>query len=115
MTDASLPVGIGLSIVDETVASGLGLLKFPSALETAFESETGRRIKGRVRLTECIHPEGIGVAALANHWSKGLPVAKGKGVFFNDLLELTWDHVSPVNLGLDVCAKVKVIKIVGEP
>jgi anaerobic selenocysteine-containing dehydrogenase len=79
------------------------------------ESETGRRIKGRVRLTECIHPEGIGVAALANHWSKGLPVAKGKGVFFNDLLELTWDHVSPVNLGLDVCAKVKVIKIAGEP
>jgi hypothetical protein len=68
-----------------------------------------------VRLTECIHPEGIGVAALANHWSKGLPTAKGKGVFFNDLLELTWDYVSPVNLGLDVCAKVKVTKIAREP
>lgn len=77
----------------------------------ALESETGRRITGRVRLTECIHPEGIGVAALANHWSKTLPVAKGKGVFFNDLLELTWDRVSPVNLGLDICAKVKVVKL----
>lgn len=33
----------------------------------------------------------------------------GKGVFFNELLDLDWDHVSPVNLGLDVCARVKVI------
>ena len=75
------------------------------------ESETGRRIEGCVKLTECIHPEGIGVAGLANHWSKGMPTAKGQGVFFNDLLELTWDRTSPVNLNLDLCVKVKVTKI----
>jgi anaerobic selenocysteine-containing dehydrogenase len=74
------------------------------------ESDTGRRIKGRVRLTECIHPEGLGIAALAGHWTDGMPVAKGKGTFFNDLLELTWDRVSPVNLNLDLCAKVKISK-----
>ncbi len=79
----------------------------------ALESETGRKITGPVRLTEGIHPEGIGVAALAGHWAKGLPVAKGKGVFFNDLLELTWDRISPVNLGLDICVKVKVTKVGG--
>ena len=79
------------------------------------ESETGRRIEGCVKLTECIHPEGIGVAGLANHWSKGMPTAKGQGVFFNDLLELTWDRTSPVNLNLDLCVKVKVTKIGAAP
>jgi molybdopterin-containing oxidoreductase family molybdopterin binding subunit len=75
------------------------------------ESETGRRVEGVVRLTEAIHPEGLGVAALCGHWADTLPVAKGKGVFFNDLLELDWHHTSPVNLNLDLCAKVKVSKV----
>ena len=39
-----------------------------------------------------------------------MPKAKGKGVFFNDLLELTWDRTSPVNFNLDLCVKVKVTK-----
>ena len=52
------------------------------------ETESGRKVKGRVQLTECIHPEGMGIAALGGHWTDGMPVAKGKGVFFNDLLEL---------------------------
>lgn len=75
------------------------------------ESETGRTVDGRVRLTEGIHPEGLGIAALCGHWAKDMPIAKGKGVFFNDLLELDWNHTSPVNLNLDLCAKVKVYKL----
>lgn len=67
------------------------------------ESDTGRSIDGYVKLTECIHPEGIGVAGLANHWAKGLPKAKGQGVFFNDLLELTWDRTSP-SISISICA-----------
>lgn len=78
------------------------------------ESETGRRIKGRVKLTECIHPEGVGIAAMANHWAEGLPRAKGKGVFFNDLLELDLDHTSPINFNLDLCVKVRVSKVRAE-
>ncbi len=77
----------------------------------AVESETGRRVEGRVRLTQGIHPEGLGIAALCGHWGDGMPVAKGKGVFFNELLELDWDHASPSNLNLDLCAKVKVTKL----
>ncbi|MBI2960372.1 MAG: molybdopterin-binding protein, partial [Betaproteobacteria bacterium] len=73
------------------------------------ETETGRRVKGRVKLTQAIHPEGLGIAACAGHWGNGMPVAKGKGVFFNELLELNWKHVSPVNLNLDLCAKVKLV------
>ena len=72
------------------------------------ENERGRKVKGRVKLMQGIHPEGLGIGACAGHWGDGMPVAKGKGVFFNDLLELDWEHVSPVNLNLDLCVRVKV-------
>jgi molybdopterin-containing oxidoreductase family molybdopterin binding subunit len=72
------------------------------------ESETGRKVKGRLKLTEGIHPEGLGFAAMCGHWSSGLPIAMGKGVFFNDLLELDWEHTSPTNINLDLCVKVRV-------
>ena len=72
------------------------------------ETETGRKVQGRVKLTQGIHPEGLGIGACAGHWGDGMPVAKGKGVFFNDLLELDWNHVSPINFNLDLCARVRV-------
>jgi len=75
------------------------------------ESEKGRKVKGRVKLTQAIHPEGLGIAACAGHWSEGLPVAKGKGVFYNELLELDWEHTSPINLQLDLCVRLKVTPI----
>lgn len=65
-------------------------------------------MKGRVRLTQAIHPEGLGVGACAGHWGDGMPIAKGKGVRFNELLELDWRHSSPSNLNLDVCVKVRI-------
>ncbi|MCC6474407.1 MAG: molybdopterin-dependent oxidoreductase [Burkholderiales bacterium] len=74
------------------------------------ESENGRRVKGRVRLTQTIHPEGLGVGACAGHWTNALPIAKGKGVRFNDLLELDWAHSSPANLNLDLCARVRLTR-----
>ncbi len=75
------------------------------------ENEAGRKVKGQLKLTEAIHPEGIGIAAMCGHWSDGMPIAKGKGVFFNELLELDWAHVSPVNNNLDLCARVRVVPV----
>ena len=77
------------------------------------ENDAGRKVKGRLKLTQGIHPEGLGVAACAGHWGAGMPVAKGKGVFYNELLELDWEHVSPANLNLDLCARVKVTPVNG--
>jgi anaerobic selenocysteine-containing dehydrogenase len=77
------------------------------------ESETGRKVKGRLKLTEGIHPEGLGFAAMCGHWTDGQPIAKGKGVFYNDLLELDWEHASPVNINLDLCVKVRVTPVEG--
>ena len=77
------------------------------------ETETGRKVKGRVKLMQGIHPEGLGIAACAGHWANGMPVAKDKGIAYNELLEIDWDHVSPVNLNLDLCVKVKVRPVEG--
>ena len=74
------------------------------------EGEQGRFVEGRVCLSEAIHAEGLGIAGCAGHWGDGMPVAKGKGVFFNDFIELDWDHVSPINFSLDICARVRVSK-----
>ena len=56
------------------------------------ETVTGRRVTGRIKLTEGIHTEAVGIAACAGHWSKDQPIARGKGIFFNDLLELDFEH-----------------------
>jgi len=72
------------------------------------ETTTGRRVAGRIKATEGIHPEAVGIAACAGHWSKHQPIAQGKGVFFNDLLEVDFEHTSPVNLNMDLCTKVKI-------
>ena len=76
------------------------------------EVESGRKVRGRLHLTQAIHPEGLGIAGCAGHWAKnGMPIARGKGVFFNDLLELDAAHSSPINLNLDLCAKVRVTPV----
>ncbi len=71
------------------------------------ESEAGK-VKGEAKLTECIHPEVIGIAGVFGSWAKGKPVAKGKGVHFNTLLPLSLDRIDPVSTGVDSCIRVKV-------
>jgi molybdopterin-containing oxidoreductase family molybdopterin binding subunit len=77
------------------------------------ETEKGRTVRGRLQLIQGIHPEAIGVAVGGGHWSDGLPVAKGKGTFFNEMLELDWDHTDLVSLNQDLCVKVKVKSVEG--
>ena len=81
---------------------------FADGQQVWVESESGRKVGGRLKLTEGIHPEGLGFAAMCGHWTDGQPVAKGKGVFYNDLLDLDFEHASPVNINLDLCVKVRV-------
>jgi anaerobic selenocysteine-containing dehydrogenase len=75
------------------------------------ETEGGLRVKGRLKLTQMVHPEGLGIGGCHGHWGEGMPVAKDKGVFFNGLLELDREHASPVNLNLDLCARVRLVPI----
>jgi molybdopterin-containing oxidoreductase family molybdopterin binding subunit len=74
---------------------------------------TGNKVEGQARMTETIHSEVIAVANCGGHWSKHLPIASqpGKGVCFEWLMALDFDHIDTVSLNQDLCVKVKVAKI----
>lgn len=74
------------------------------------ENSKKHRVSGRVKLTEGIHPEHLAIAACAGHWTPYQPIAKGKGVFFNDLVEVDVEHTDPLTLNQDICVKVKIYK-----
>ncbi len=91
--------------LNRTTGLGKGLKE---GQEVWLESTSGRRVQGQIHLTETIHPHCVGIGGCAGHWVKTLPVALEKGVFFNGLLEIDWEHTSPINLNLDTCVKVRI-------
>ena len=69
-----------------------------------------RKVRATARLTQCIHPEVVGVGGHFGHWSPGMPIAQGKGVNFNGLLPTDLDHIDMISTALDHCVEVKVYK-----
>ncbi|MBI4321082.1 MAG: molybdopterin-dependent oxidoreductase, partial [Chloroflexi bacterium] len=74
------------------------------------ETPAGRKVGGRVKLTEGIHPEVLGIAGTFGHWAAGKPIAKGKGVHFNSLLPLGLEQIDYTSAAVDCCLKVRVYK-----
>lgn len=73
------------------------------------ESQAGR-VKGIAKLTECIHPETVGISSHFGGWAKGKPLAARQGDNFNCLLPFDEEHKDPVSSGVDACVKVRVYK-----
>jgi molybdopterin-containing oxidoreductase family molybdopterin binding subunit len=67
-------------------------------------------VRARVKLTQCIHPEAVGIAGHFGHWAPGMPVAQGKGVSFNSLLPTEMERIDRISTALDHCVEVKVYK-----
>jgi len=78
------------------------------------EGADGGRIRGRARCTEGVHPEVLAVANNGGHWAKGMPFARGKGVFFNQLLPMDLEHTDLVSLSMDCDARVRVRRVAAE-
>ena len=74
------------------------------------ESATGGKVCGPVKLMEGQHPHTVGIAACSGHWTRGMPIAKGKGTNFDTLLACDLKHVDPVSLNIETAARVKVRK-----
>ncbi|MFH1108578.1 MAG: molybdopterin-dependent oxidoreductase [Planctomycetota bacterium] len=74
------------------------------------ENPQGHRVRGWVALTEGIEPRHLAIAAVAGHWGEYMPIAKGKGTFFNDLVEMDKEHTDPLTLNQDICCRVKIYK-----
>ncbi len=71
------------------------------------ESAVGK-VVGKAKVTECIHPEVVGMCSSFGSLVKGKPVAYGKGTSISSLLPGDTD---PVSTGVDACVKVKVYKV----
>ena len=69
-----------------------------------------QKVRAKVKLTQCIHPQAVGVGGHFGHCSPGMPVARGKGVNFNSLLPTDIDHIDMISTALDHCVEVRVYK-----
>jgi len=74
------------------------------------ENSVGKKIKGPVRLVQGVHPEHVCIAGCHGHWARGTPIAKGKGVFFDDLALCDLAHTDSLTQGSDTCVKLKIYK-----
>jgi anaerobic selenocysteine-containing dehydrogenase len=75
------------------------------------ETVTGRKVEGRLKLLTGIHQKAVGIAACAGHWAKGMPIARGKGVNFDILLEIDMKHCDPVSFNMETAVRIKIRKI----
>ncbi|MFH0914657.1 MAG: molybdopterin-dependent oxidoreductase [Chloroflexota bacterium] len=74
------------------------------------ESDTGGKTEGTIKTMQAIHPQVVAVNACAGHWSPNLPIAKGKGTHFNDLLRMDKEHLDPVTFSIEAAARLKIYK-----
>ena len=69
-----------------------------------------RNARVRAHVTECVHPQVIGIAGHAGHWAKGKERTKGKGVNFNSLLPYDVAHMDTFSSAVDMCAPLTLRK-----
>jgi molybdopterin-containing oxidoreductase family molybdopterin binding subunit len=90
---------------DTAAAKGIGDGDF-----VWLENPKGHRVKGWVATTDGIEPHHLAIAAVAGHWGNYMPIAKGKGTFFNDLVEMDLPHTDPLTFNQDICVRVKIYR-----
>jgi anaerobic selenocysteine-containing dehydrogenase len=71
----------------------------------------GERAQGIAKVSECIHPEVVGIASCFGHWAKARATARGRGIHFNSLLPYDVSQIDPMAGLMDACVKVKVSKL----
>ncbi|MCX7170272.1 MAG: hypothetical protein NTY41_08270 [Proteobacteria bacterium] len=77
--------------------------------EVYVESKTGR-VRGKLRVTECVHPKVLGTFGNGGGWARNRPIAQGKGVHSNSLIAFDWNMFDSISGQIDTCARVRVYK-----
>jgi anaerobic selenocysteine-containing dehydrogenase len=96
-------------LLNETVGKAKGI----SDGDMVWLESPVQKVRAKVKLTQCIHPQAVGVGGHFGHWSAGMPVARGKGINFNSLLPMDVEHTDLISSALDHCVEVKVYKDTG--
>ncbi len=78
--------------------------------DTVWLESPVQKVRVKVKLTQCIHPEAVGVGGHFGHSSPGMPIARGKGINFNSLLPTDIEHIDKISSALDHCVQVKIYK-----
>ena len=78
--------------------------------DTVWLESPVQKVKATAKVTQCIHPQAVGVGGHFGHTSPGMPIAQGKGICFNHLLPTDLDHIDKISTALDHCVQVKVYK-----
>ena len=76
------------------------------------ESHWGDKVEGRVKLSLLVHPRVLAIVGLGG-WAKGRPIAKNKGVNFNELLRADYKHMCPVVGSFEIVSRMKAYTIKG--
>lgn len=71
----------------------------------------GVRAQAIAKVSECIHPEVVGIASCFGHWAKARATARGRGIHFNSLIPYGLSQIDPMAGLMDACVKVKVSKV----
>ena len=74
------------------------------------ETAAGASVQGIVTVSQCIHPEVIGIAGAFGHWAQARPTARHRGIHFNSLVPYGIEQIDPMAGLMDACVKVKVSK-----
>ena len=76
------------------------------------ENFKGTKVTGRVKLSQLIHLQAVAVVGLGG-WAEGRPIAKGKGINFNQLLPADHKHMDPICGAFEINVMVKAYKVAG--
>jgi len=93
-------------IINESVATAKGIANGDSVW---LESPV-LKVRAIAKVTQCIHPQVVGVGGHFGHFAPGMPISRGKGVAFNALLPTDLERIDKISTALDNCVEVKVYK-----
>ena len=68
------------------------------------------KIRGKVKITNTLHPEAVGVAGFFGHSSPAMAPSARKGLHFNNLMSPRVEDIDPLGGGFDGAPRVKIYK-----
>ena len=95
-------------LINTRTAAAKGIADGDSIL---LETPRGASARGIAKVSQCIHPEAIGIASAFGHWAKARVTARGRGIHFNSLVPYDLSQIDPMAGLMDACVKVKVSKL----
>jgi molybdopterin-containing oxidoreductase family molybdopterin binding subunit len=75
------------------------------------ENIRGSKMVGTAKLMTGMHPQAVAAITGGGGWARGRPIARGKGVMYNNLLMNDMEHKCPVTLSIETAVRVKVYKV----